>query len=250
MFGGSATITRTTGDLARRSEEQASRLQAAVRALGGISDAIRATAVDTRLASEAISAANAEADRAGRMMRRAALAMTSIGTSSGRISSIATTIDGIAQQTNILALNTAIEAARAGDAGRGFAVVAGEVRTLAERSARAAEEIKGLIKRASDDVGEGAALIDGTGGTMAVIMERIGSVDGLVGSLARTAEEQAQALRSVVASVTAADEAIQQNARISDSSANSVRQLHDRATVLAGLVRHFRVRSLPEPVEV
>ncbi len=241
LFGGSEEISKATVDLAVRSERQATRLKDALAGLSGISAAVRGTAANTRLASEAVSAANVEADRAGTMMRDATMAFARIETSSGRISHIAETIDGIAAQTNILALNTAIEAARAGERGRGFAVVAAEVRALAERSAFAADEIKALIEQASTDMKEGANLVGRTGTAMAAIMTRMANIDRLVAGVAKDSERQASGLQEVVGTVSETDQAIQENVRCSDRSAASVRQLHERTATLASLVGHFKI---------
>ena len=247
LFGGSAQITETTAHLAERSEAQATRLQRAVFALNAISDVIRGTASSMRLASDAVSEANHEADRSGAMMRDATTAIARIEKSSGRITRIADTIDSIAQQTNILALNTAIEAARAGEKGKGFSVVAAEVRVLAERSAVAAEEIKVLIKQASTDVLDGVTLIGRIGEVIASIMTRVANIDDVVANVAQAAEQQALGLQDVVTSMTEADRAIQQNVKIGDKSAASIRQLHDQTVTLASLVRHFKIQGTGIP---
>ena len=243
LFGGSKEITRVTVDLAERSEHQAVRLQKAVIGLHEITEAVRDTASNTRLASEAASAATLEADRAGALMRDATLAITRIETSSGQISHIAGTIDAISAQTNILALNTAIEAARAGESGRGFAVVAVEVRRLAEQSALAADEIKGLIGRASKDVKAGVIFVENTEKAMESIMTGVANINGLVADVARDAERQACGLQEVVAMVTETDRAIQENVRYGDRSTASLRQLHERTGALASLVRQFKTSS-------
>ena len=240
LFGGSREITRANVDLAERSETQAVRLQTAVKGLHEIRDAVRCTAANTRLASEAASAAAVEADRAGALMRDATKAIMRIETSSGQISRIAGTIDAIARKTNILALNTAIEAARAGEKGRGFAVVAIEVRALAEQAGFAADEIKGLIGRASTDVKAGVTFVESTGTAMGSIMTSVGNINGLVADVARDAERQAAGLQDVVAMVAETDRAIQENVRFGDRSTASLRQLHERTAALAGLVRHFK----------
>lgn len=241
LFGGSEEITHTTTDLARRSEEQASRLQSAAAALGQVSEAVRDTASSTRLASEAVSQANVEADRSGVMIRDAIEAIRRIEASSGQITRITTVIADIAAHTNILALNTAIEAARAGASGRGFAVVAAEVRNLAVRAAQAVEEIEAYNRQTSSDVRDGADHIARADERIGVIMGRVASIDALVGKVATAAEDQANGLRDVFGSVSEADQATRHNVLVIDRSAAALRRFHDQAAVLAGLVAHFNI---------
>ena len=207
-----------------------------------MSEAIRATASCTRLASEAASEANAQADRSGAMMRDAIEAIGRIEASSGRISRITNVIDEMAARTNILALNATIEAARAGPQGRGFAVVAAEVRALAHRSTEAVVEIKSTVGQTQADVLRGAELVLRAGEVIGLIMQRVGNIDMLVGDVALAAEQQASGLKDVVGSVSEADLATQHNVKLIDSSAASIQRFHDQAAILAGLVRHFQDR--------
>ena len=247
LFAGSEEIAHATTDLAQRSERQATRLQDAAVALGQVSEAIRSTASSTRLASEAVSEANVEADRSGAMMREATKAIGRIETSSGQITRITTVIAEIAEHTNILALNTAIEAARAGAAGRGFAVVAAEVRHLAQRAAQAVEEIEAFNRKTSADVRDGADHIARADETIGLIMTRVASIDALVGGVATAAEQQASGLREVFGSVSEADTTTRQNVKIIEQSAVSLKRFHEQSSVLAGLIGHFRIERDVRP---
>lgn len=241
LRAGSERLSQAAVDLSDRSETQAARLQETTASLHEVSDAIRGTAATTRRASEAASAANGDADRAGATMRTAAEAMARIAQSSAQITRIIAVIEEIAFQTNILALNAAVEAARAGEEGRGFKIVAAEVRALAGRAGEAAKEIAGLIGKTSTDVGAGVKLIGDTGEAIGVIMGRVAEIDGLVGSAATAAESQADRLKTVVAAVSEADRATQQNVRMGEQSAASVQGVHDQAAGLARLVGRFRL---------
>lgn len=241
LRAGSERISQAAVDLSQRSETQAARLQETTASLHSVSDAIRGTAASTRQASKAVSAANGDADRAGATMQTAAEAMSRIAQSSAQITRIIAVIEEIAFQTNILALNAAVEAARAGEEGRGFKIVAAEVRALAGRAGDAAKEIAGLIGKTSTDVGSGVKLIGDTGEAIAVIMGRVAEIDGLVAGAAAAAESQADNLKDVVAAVSEADRATQQNVRMGEQSAASVQEVHDQAAVLARLVSQFRL---------
>ncbi len=241
LSSGSEEMAEASKDLAHRSEHQALRLQEAFVSLNTVNVTIRATATSTRQASAAVSAANAQATCSAGMMRDAIQAMGRIERSSSQITNIVDVIDDIAAQTNILALNATIEASRAGESGRGFLVVADEVRILARRSAAAGEEIKNLIKQTSRDVTDGVALIGRTGSGVDLIMEAVGNLDYLVGSVAATAEQQAASLKDVVQVVMEANQMTQRNVELGERSATSVQTLHSNASTLAALVHHFRI---------
>jgi len=167
--------------------------------------------------------------------------MKGINDSSKRIVDIIAVIDGIAFQTNILALNAAVEAARAGEQGRGFAVVASEVRSLAQRSAAAAKEIKGLITDSVDRVGEGTALVDQAGTTMTEIVSSIGRVTDIMGEISAASLEQATGVAQVGEAVTQMDQATQQNSALVEESAAAAESLKAQAEALVSAVAVFKL---------
>jgi methyl-accepting chemotaxis protein len=168
--------------------------------------------------------------------------MTEIQASSRKIGDIIGTIDGIAFQTNILALNAAVEAARAGEQGRGFAVVAGEVRTLAQRSAEAAREIKALIGASVDRVEAGTRLVSDAGATMTEIVDSVQRVTDIVGEISTAAGEQSQGIGQINQAVTDLDRMTQQNAALVEESTAAAESLKDQAARLSEVVATFRLR--------
>ena len=185
--------------------------------------------------------ARANAEKGGDVVRRAVEAMGRIENSSQQISQIIGVIDEIAFQTNLLALNAGVEAARAGDAGKGFAVVASEVRALAQRSAEAAKEIKGLIATSSAKSASGVKLVAETGEALAQIIAQVGQVNALVGEIASGAEEQATSLREVNAAAKQMDEATQQNAAMAEEASAAGSSMLQEAARLADLIGQFRL---------
>jgi methyl-accepting chemotaxis protein len=167
--------------------------------------------------------------------------MTEISADSQKIADIVGVIDGIAFQTNILALNAAVEAARAGDQGRGFAVVAGEVRTLAQRSALAAKEIKGLIGASVDKVDRGARLVQDAGSTMSEIVAAVERVTGVISEITATASAQSVGIGQVSSAVSQLDQMTQQNAALVEQSAAAAESMKHQATGLAEVVSRFRL---------
>lgn len=186
-------------------------------------------------------AANSEASEGGRIVQEAVAAMASIHSSSGKIEQIINVIDGIAFQTNLLALNAGVEAARAGDAGKGFAVVANEVRALAQRSADAAKEIKGLIDQSARQVDSGVDLVGRTGAALEQIVTRVEDVTGRVQQITAASQEQATSIQQVNAAVSEMDQMTQQNAAMVEETSAAARSLLGQAEQLSGLVGRFNV---------
>jgi methyl-accepting chemotaxis protein len=195
-------------------------------------------------AARSLSSSAAEvAQRGGSVVAEVVQTMGEINDSSRRIADIIGVIDGIAFQTNILALNAAVEAARAGEQGRGFAVVAGEVRSLAQRSAEAAREIKGLIGSSVDKVEAGAKLVGSAGSTMNEIVESVRRVNEVIGEISVAAGEQKQGIGEVNQAVGRLDQMTQQNAALVEQSAAAAESLREQARRLAEVVGSFRIRE-------
>jgi methyl-accepting chemotaxis protein-1 (serine sensor receptor) len=174
--------------------------------------------------------------------------MHGIADSSNKVTEIIAVIDGIAFQTNILALNAAVEAARAGEQGRGFAVVAAEVRTLAQRSATAAKEIKGLIAQSTDRVGAGSALVSGAGQIIVDIVESVQRVTNIVGEISTASQEQSTGIEQVNTAVTQMDEVTQQNAALVEQASAAAHALAEQANSLRDAVSVFKLRDESAPV--
>ena len=177
----------------------------------------------------------------GAAVQRVVSTMDEISNSSKRMSDIIGTIDGIAFQTNILALNAAVEAARAGEQGRGFAVVASEVRSLAQRSAQAAREIKGLIDASAADVTSGKDQVSAAGETMKGIVERVDRMSQFVGDISRSTREQNLGIEQVGSAIQQIDRMTQQNSALVEESAAAAASLQAQAEKLVGAVRAFRL---------
>jgi methyl-accepting chemotaxis protein len=191
-------------------------------------------------ASALAAQAAAVARQGGTVVEELVVTMGSIDASSKRIVDIIGVIDGIAFQTNILALNAAVEAARAGEQGRGFAVVASEVRALAQRSATAAKEIKGLIDDSTERVEQGAALAQKTGATMGGIVGGIERVAGIMSDIVASSREQSDGIAQVGQSVTQMDQVTQQNATLVEEAAATAVALQEQAAHLAAMMARFR----------
>ena len=228
-------------DLSARTERTASNLQETASSMESLSDSVRQSA-DAAVQAQALATSAARvAHRGGTAVAEVVSTMSEISADSQRIADIVGVIDGIAFQTNILALNAAVEAARAGDQGRGFAVVAGEVRTLAQRSALAAKEIKGLIGASVDKVDRGARLVQDAGGTMSEIVAAVERVTGVIGEITATASAQSVGIGQVSSAVSQLDQMTQQNAALVEESAAAAQSMQHQATGLAEVVARFRI---------
>jgi methyl-accepting chemotaxis protein len=228
-------------DLSIRTEEQASSLEETASSMEELTATVRQNADTARAASELAIGGNAVAERGGAMMARVVATMGSIRDAGKRIGDIVGLIDAIAFQTNILALNAAVEAARAGEQGRGFAVVASEVRSLAQRSAQAAREIKGLIADSTDKVEGGARLVDEAGRTMDEVVTSFQRLAALVAGIAAASREQSAGLEQVATAVGQLDEITQHNAALVEEAAAAAQSLDAQAGELVDSVCVFRV---------
>jgi methyl-accepting chemotaxis protein len=237
---GAREIMQASTDLSRRTEAQAARLEETAASLDQVTETIRKTAEAATSAAELAAAARADAMSSGEVVQHTVTAMNGIESSSRQIGNIIGVIDEIAFQTNLLALNAGVEAARAGDAGRGFAVVATEVRALAQRSADAAKEIKGIIATSGAQVETGVKLVDETGHALLRINEQIDRLAALVRDIAATARDQSAGLGQVNDSVAEMDKVTQQNAAMVEQTSAASRSLASEATGLARLVGAFR----------
>ncbi len=240
---GSDEIAAAADDLSRRTEQQAASLEQTAAALDQITSTVRQTADGAKRANTIVTDARAEAQSAEQTVAATIRAVGEIEASSSQIAQIIGVIDEIAFQTNLLALNAGVEAARAGDAGRGFAVVAQEVRALAQRSAEAAKEIKGLIANASTKVGEGVGLVGQTGTALSTILNRVTQIADLVREIAASAAEQATGLNEVNGAVNHMDQMTQQNAAMVEETTAAAHSLRDEAERLADLVGGFELFS-------
>ena len=245
IHSGTGEISQAADDLSRRTEQQAASLEETAAALDQITATVRKTSEGAKHASEVVTTAKADAERSGKVVQDAVVAMGEIEKSSGQISNIIGVIDEIAFQTNLLALNAGVEAARAGEAGRGFAVVASEVRALAQRSAEAAKEIKALISTSSTQVSAGVQLVGETGKALSRIVTQVTEITGIVMEIAASAREQATALGEVNGAVNQMDQMTQQNAAMVEQSTAASNSLAQEAEKLAALVGQFRVGEAP-----
>ncbi len=240
---GTASAQIATGniDLSQRTEEQASNLQQTAASMEELTATVKHNADNSRAAAQLALGATEVATRGGAVVEEVVVTMQSITDSSRRISDIIGVIDGIAFQTNILALNAAVEAARAGEQGRGFAVVASEVRSLAQRSAGAAKEIKGLIEESAARVEAGGKQVADAGQTMADIVAQVKRVHDLIGEISSASTEQSQGIAQVGDAVAQLDQVTQQNAALVEESAAAAESMKHQASRLAQTVSIFNV---------
>jgi len=240
---GSAQIATGNADLSQRTEQQASNLQQTAASMEELTSTVRANADTARQADQMAVLASQAASRGGVVVGQVVSTMEDISTASRKIADIIGVIDGIAFQTNILALNAAVEAARAGEQGRGFAVVASEVRSLAQRSANAAKEIKSLIVDSAEKVEAGSRQVSDAGSSMQEIVDQIHQVSQYIEQISRATHEQSGGIGQVGAAVSQLDRATQQNAALVEQSAAAAESLHQQADHLAELVRVFKLRQ-------
>ena len=246
---GSDAISVAVDEMARRTEQQAASLEETAAALDEITATVKKTADGAEHAREVVSTAKQVAENSGAVVRETIQAMGRIEKSSQQIGQIIGVIDEIAFQTNLLALNAGVEAARAGDAGRGFAVVASEVRALAQRSAEAAKQIKGLIATASGQVEQGVEFVDKTGQALASIVSHVVEMNDVVRTIAVGASEQAVSLQQVNAAINEMDRWTQQSATMVEQSVAGAHALAQESHALVRLVSQFRIAETAQAVE-
>ncbi|MET0267180.1 MAG: methyl-accepting chemotaxis protein [Duganella sp.] len=237
----SAQIATGNLDLSSRTEQQASSLEETASSMEELTSTVRQNADNARQADVLAASARAVAQQGGAVVARVVQTMEEINSASARVVDIIAVIDGIAFQTNILALNAAVEAARAGEQGRGFAVVASEVRTLAQRSASAAKEIKQLIGDSVDKVGAGSKLVAEAGQTMNDIVASIARVTDIMGEITMATQEQSSGIDQINMAVGQMDTVTQQNAALVEEAAAAAASLEDQAARLAQVVSVFRL---------
>ncbi|NYZ61830.1 methyl-accepting chemotaxis protein [Luteimonas deserti] len=237
----SSEIAAGNNDLSRRTEQQAANLEETAASMEELTSTVRQNADHARQANQLAIGAASVATQGGEVVGQVVTTMADIERSSRKIGDIISVIDGIAFQTNILALNAAVEAARAGEQGCGFAVVASEVRTLAQRSAAAAKEIKGLIDDSTGKVSDGAALAAQAGKTMGEIVSSVQRVTDIMSEIAAASQEQASGIEQVNHTITQMDETTQQNAALVEEAMAAARAMEEQSDALASTVAEFRV---------
>lgn len=240
---GTTEIASGNHELSQRTEQQAASLEETSATMQEIQSAVRNNASTAKEASAMAESASAAAAEGGAVVNKVVQTMAQITTSSKRIGDITSVIDGIAFQTNILALNAAVEAARAGEQGRGFAVVAAEVRSLAQRSASAAKEIKGLISASTDNVTRGSKLVSDAGATMADLVSQVRRVAVLIGEISAATLLQTTGIDQIGEAVSDLDRVTQKNAALVEESAAAAESLRDQAARLLESVSVFKLDS-------
>ena len=244
---GSAQIAAGNTDLSQRTEEQAASLEETAASMEQLTATVKQNAENALQGNSLAANASETAVRGGEVVNRVVQTMSEISSSSEQVAQIITVIEGIAFQTNILALNAAVEAARAGEQGRGFAVVAGEVRTLAQRSASAAKEIKDLISASVQRVQVGSQLVDEAGRTMGEVVQSVKRVTDLMGEISAASGEQHTGIEQVNQAVGQMDEVTQQNAALVEEASAAAQSMAAQSGTLRELVSVFRI-SASDPV--
>ncbi len=232
-------ISQGNTDLSQRTEQQASSLEETASSMEELTSTVKQNADNSRQANQLAAGARDQAQEGGQVIESTILAMEEINSSSKKIEDIIGVIDEIAFQTNLLALNAAVEAARAGEQGRGFAVVASEVRSLAQRSAAAAKEIKALIKDSVEKVDEGTRLVDESGKTLAEIVNSVRKVSDIMAEIAAASGEQSAGIEQVNQAITQLDEVTQQNAALVEQAAAASESMDDQAKSLNEMMNFF-----------
>ncbi|RZT08939.1 methyl-accepting chemotaxis protein [Duganella sp. CF402] len=252
---GTDTITNASNeiangnlDLSSRTEQQASSLEETASSMEELTSTVSQNAANAREATKLVVAASDYATKGGRVVGEVVSTMGAIKESSSKIVDIISVIDGIAFQTNILALNAAVEAARAGEQGRGFAVVASEVRTLAQRSAAAAKEIKELIGRSVETVDAGASLVDQAGATMQNIVQSVQQVADIMQQISAASSEQSTGIEQVNQAIVSIDDVTQQNAALVEEAAAAAQSMRDQADLLQQAVSVFKLAGQPAAI--
>ncbi len=247
---GTSEISVASDDLSRRTEQQASSLEETASALGEVTNTVRQTADMSKHAREVVGTTHDASQKGAEAIGKAVEAMRVIEKSSQQIGQIIGVIDEIAFQTNLLALNAGVEAARAGDAGRGFAVVASEVRALAQRSAEAAREIKGLIAASSTQVHDGVTLVANTGQAFEQIETGVKELSTVVERISKSADEELTGLQEINSAVGQLDQVTQQNAAMSEQASAASQSLAEQGERLAQMIGEFRIaRSSDNAIE-
>jgi len=241
VTAGAEQITKGNEDLSQRTSEQASALEETSASMEEMTSTVKQNADNAKQANQLAIAARDIADKGGSVTVRAVEAMGEINKSSKKIADIITVIDEIAFQTNLLALNAAVEAARAGEHGRGFAVVAAEVRNLAQRSATAAKEIKGLINESIQRVNDGSELVNQSGKTLEEIVSSVKRVTDIIAEITAASQEQAQGIDQVNKAIMQMDETTQQNAALVEETTSASQSMKDQAQELMRQVEVFKV---------
>jgi methyl-accepting chemotaxis protein len=237
----SSEIAAGNQDLSSRTEQQASSLEETASSMEELTSTVKQNADNARQANSLAQSASDVALKGGEVVGKVVHTMGSINGSAKKIADIISVIDGIAFQTNILALNAAVEAARAGEQGRGFAVVAAEVRSLAQRSANAAKEIKVLIEDSVEKVEAGSKLVDQAGTTMGEIVASVKRVTDIIDEIASASAEQTSGIEQINQAIAQMDEVTQQNAALVEEAAAAAEALQEQAGNLAGVVNIFKL---------